>query len=69
VYLGTIPLLMSNHSDNFNEIIPLHITEFLMGIESVVTKAIPYDLISVVVRALNMKAVVLGSNPGMIKLI
>ncbi len=38
-----------------------------MGIESVVTEVLPFDCLSVVVRALNVEAMVMGTNPGMIK--
>jgi hypothetical protein len=55
VYLGisssvyrTIPLPISNYSDIFIEIIPLFITEFLNGMESLVNMEFPYDRISVV---------------------
>jgi hypothetical protein len=38
-----------------------------MGKESVVTEVLSKDLFSVVVRALNVEAVVMDSNPGMNK--
>jgi hypothetical protein len=38
-----------------------------MGIESVVTDKLSYDLFSVLVRALNVELVVIGSDPGVEK--
>ncbi len=38
-----------------------------MGIESVVTDMLSYDLFNVVVRALNVELVVMGSNHGVKK--
>ncbi len=38
-----------------------------MGIEPVVTKGFLYDHFGVVVRVLNVEAVVMGSHPGMDK--
>jgi hypothetical protein len=38
-----------------------------MAIDSVVTMTYSYDLCSIVVRALNVEEIVMGSNPAMNK--
>jgi hypothetical protein len=69
VYLGTIPLLISNYSDIFIEIISLLITEFFNGYRLYCYRGlfiIPLKC-TVVVRALLVEEVVMGLYPDILK--
>jgi hypothetical protein len=63
MYLGIIPLLISNYSDIFIEIIRLLIREFLYVYRSCYYLLFKCDLFGVVVRAVKVKVKVMGSTP------
>ncbi len=65
MYLGISPLLISNYSDIFIEVIPLFITEFLNVCKICCYRQFICYLFGVLAKTLISKVKVMSSNPDM----